>query len=594
MLTTSLAGPCYILSLPSEIVLSILSHLSPIDLARISQTCHFLHEHATADPLWHALIQENVPGVRVASSYPFATYRELFLSHYPHWFLTRYKIWFSDADLPGRMIVVRYDQRRGCIEGYQLVARRRSRAYEWWALDPNVVIPAFDPEVSLHLDSPMLQLDAKPSTEEGEFELLGRFSKTIRLRRGSNDTEPNDDRVREHFLQHGIPMTTGALGSTYSHFFYARRLSDAEIPAEFHVDRWPYGSVWPPPTVPSEHRVNGSYRRWESLCSTNVEPDRPRRMSELCERAFHIRRWPERPAGRITVHFFPASAADEEDHGQGHHNGEGSSAGQSSPQQSVATNPNSASLSSEEGHGDGDEHENGHNHEFQLELPTIPTFHPLAISIPAPTLGHPIHLRRPDTATYATLDPELYTPTPNKPYRGIWVGDYSAHGCEFLLITQPDDDDESVSLVDTEGAESVHEEQEQQREEEKKEEEPRPGAPRRGEKGRLAAIKLTGDANVPRGEYSFLVDDLGESGFVEVAKDPPFEGVRVVKSRGHVASAGFHNREFFFCPWFVKVITAQPVLCGSRVWVVAHAGECMRLTRHRRHVPGDEAVPDLA
>jgi len=565
MLTTNTAGPCYILSLPSEIVLSILSYLTPIDLARISQTCHFLYEHATADPLWHALIQENVPGVKVTSSYPFATYRELFLSHYPHWFLTRYKIWFSDADLPGRIIVVRYDQRRGCIEGYQLVARRRSRTYEWWAPDPNVIIPAFDPEVSLHLDSPMLQLDAKPNTEEGEFELLGRFSKTMRLRRGSNDTEPNDDRIKEHFLQRGIPMTTGALGSTYSHFFYARRLSDAELPADFHVECWPYGSVWPPPTVPSEHRVNGSYRRWEPPYSASIEPDRPRTMSELCERAFHIRRWPERPAGRITVHLFPASAADEEEHG------EGLSAGQSSPQQTVAvTNPNATSISSEEGHGGDDEHENGHNHGFQLQLPTLPTFHPLVISIPAPTLGHPIQLRRPDTATYATLDPELYTPTPDKPYRGIWVGDYSAHGCEFLLITQPDDDDESVSLVDTEGAESVHEEQQRRQEEEKKEE-PCPGAPRRGEKGRLAAIKLTGDANVPRGEYSFLVDDLGEAGFVEVAKDPPFEGVRVVKSMGHVASAGFHNRKFFFFFFlsfpihgFVKVVASQPISCGSR------------------------------
>jgi len=35
--------------------------------------------------------------------------------------------------------------------------------------------------------------------------------------------------------------------------------------------------------------------------------------------------------------------------------------------------------------------------------------------------------------TYSTLDPVLYTPTPTKPWRGIWVGDYSGHGCEFLV-----------------------------------------------------------------------------------------------------------------------------------------------------------------
>jgi hypothetical protein len=44
-----------------------------------------------------------------------------------------------------------------------------------------------------------------------------------------------------------------------------------------------------------------------------------------------------------------------------------------------------------------------------------------------------------DVSTFATLPPECYTPTKQKPWRGIWVGDYSGHGCEFLVVLQPDE-----------------------------------------------------------------------------------------------------------------------------------------------------------
>src|SRR5579859_7246386 len=51
------------------------------------------------------------------------------------------------------------------------------------------------------------------------------------------------------------------------------------------------------------------------------------------------------------------------------------------------------------------------------------------------------------------------------PYQGLWVGDYSAHGLEFLLFFQRTSD-------------------------------------------MLEAIKITGDSNVPMGEYSFICRDL--------------------------------------------------------------------------------------
>lgn len=134
-------------------------------------------------------------------------------------------------------------------------------------------------------------------------------------------------------------------------------------------------------------------------------------------------------------------------------------------------------------------------------------------------------------------DPEFRsTPTPERPWRGIWVGDYSVHGCEFLLINQPDVDEEGYKeplvRLDSESDEEFE-------------------ARFRTEKvyrGRLEAIKLTGDPNVPRGEYTFLAADLGVDGFVGIAQGPPFQGARVVKSQGHVAGVGFMGGEIIHSP----------------------------------------------
>ena len=46
-----------------------------------------------------------------------------------------------------------------------------------------------------------------------------------------------------------------------------------------------------------------------------------------------------------------------------------------------------------------------------------------------------------EVTTFSTLPPECYTPTKEKPYQGIWVGDYSGHGFEFLLLTQKTPDE---------------------------------------------------------------------------------------------------------------------------------------------------------
>ena len=138
-------------------------------------------------------------------------------------------------------------------------------------------------------------------------------------------------------------------------------------------------------------------------------------------------------------------------------------------------------------------------------------------------------------STYATLGPDLYTPTKEKPYRGIWVGDQSGHGSEFLLLLQRDgpslSDHSTVKTLDS-NHDSLNSASSPSQE----------GSLRHPE-GRLEAVKLTGDANVPRGEISFLAEDIGPGGLIRIADEDIFRGARVVRSQGHIASTNFRDGE---------------------------------------------------
>lgn len=163
-----------------------------------------------------------------------------------------------------------------------------------------------------------------------------------------------------------------------------------------------------------------------------------------------------------------------------------------------------------------------------------------------------------EVTTYATLSPELYTPTKEKPYQGIWVGDYAGHGCEFLVIIQrdaveierPSPSAAYGGMMDAETAWSVpalpEDEPSLRIRLEQMTSPSRSSADDGIHKGRLEAIKLTGDPNVPRGEYTFVADDIGPKGFIRIANEEWFQGARVVKSRAHVAARGFRNGEFVF------------------------------------------------
>ncbi|KAH9892202.1 F-box domain-containing protein [Xylariomycetidae sp. FL2044] len=415
-----------LLTLPSELIDSVLAYLSPLELASASAVCRVLRVHANANVHWQGHVQSNLPNRQISSPYPCQTWRQLYASLDPHWFLTKHKIWFCDRGLTGKMVVVRYDERRGCIEGYQLLATRDRDGSEPWLANQNVHIHYFEPKVRLHLDKPILQFNANTSPAGA-------------VRNHPQQSSPHFSSERPMHLSHGIDPR-------FSSFMLAKPLSSSAA-AECIEKDFPYGNVWPPPSVPARHRVAGqpadlhhaptsiNYLRAHSALW------KPQHRSEASNQTFRIRQWMEMGPPALGVHV-------------------------------------------------GEE-----------------------------------------VVTYSTLDPYLYTPTAEKPWRGIWVGDYSGHGCEFLLINQPDGPGEKEVPLQRLGDETEEAFQSRFLDE-------------RVYRGRLEAIKLTGDANVPRGEPTFIAADLGQKGFVGIAEDPPFQGARVVKSKGHIAASGFFNDKY--------------------------------------------------
>ncbi|ORY70286.1 uncharacterized protein BCR38DRAFT_103734 [Pseudomassariella vexata] len=397
-----------------------------MELSIVSQVCRRLHEHADADIHWQRYVHSNLPGNPISSPYPFKTFRELYICHDPYWFIPKHKFWFSDRHLTGQMIVAQYDQRRGVIEGYQLLGIRNRDGSEPWDEDQGVHIHYFEPIVKLHRDKPILQFNTS------SFQNLVREESSAG---GSSFT-----RTRQFQAEKPMLMNQGS-DPRFSNVILAKPLTEA-ILQERMLSEFPYGNVWPPPQIPAAHRVPGQAMGVFPRSSRNIRPpfastDRPANRSEMSDQAFHVRQWMEMGQPALGLH-----------------------------------------------HGE-------------------------------------------EIVTYSTLDPALYTPTAEKPWRGVWVGDYSGHGCEFLLIHQPDNDNETddEALVREEN-ETEHAFNERFRNE-------------RVYRGRLEAIKLTGDPNVPRGEYTFVADNLANDGIVEIAEHPPFAGARMVKSRGHIASMGF-------------------------------------------------------
>lgn len=393
------AGQSCLLQLPSELLLHILSDLSALDLVRASRTCRTLAQHASNDLLWADILNASIP-FEIDHPGIFSSFRSLYAAYFPCWFIPQSKVWFADTEHTGNLILARYDNRRGVIEAYRVVAERRDHAFQFWERNPEVMVQAFNPKVSLWLDDPVLLLRGKPTSDDGPLRLL---------RSLDNDTR--------------MPMQLESQ-AVYNSF----TLCSNETPG--NGDSWDPDNEWPPPRIPSKQRV---YH--DSDTEMGEYYKRPRRLTEVSETAFRVRRW-----ARMGMSVFGVGSTE-----------------------------------------------------------TLTTF--------------------------GTLDPSLYTPTKEKPYQGIWVGDYSAHGCEFLLFLQRDQSETSASQQAEDGNASS-------------------GDHHHTTQNSLEAIKLTGDPNVPRGEISFVAHDIGQGGFIRVTDEALFPNARVVRSQGHVAGLGFRDGEF--------------------------------------------------
>jgi hypothetical protein len=420
---------CTLLQLPPEIIDQILRHLECPSLVSLSRACKLLRSHAENEFLWASLLRGQLPPADFPESpSPADSYRALYTSHHPYWYLARHKIWFSDDAHTGKIILVKFDHRRGCIEGYRLVADRGEPDFIAWPYNPEVIIHTFDPKPSLWLADPVLRLEQDPII--------------ARNRQGWWDGE--------------IQMRTVATAhNIYSTFFLTKT-----IPAQF-VDK--SMELWPPRTIPGMPRVRNSsddnFQGWGH---------KPQKFDEISDTTFRLKKWIQFSVG---------------------------------------------------------------NSNFGVRMGD-------------------------EVSTWSTLKPELYTPTEEKPYQGIYVGDYSGHGCEFLLIMQteqaPDPPPLNTQSYFYQTRPMILALERQLDAIPPQQTQTAPSTNRHLEnstlqeddavyKGSIEAIKLTGDPNVPRGEHTFIADDIGAGGFIRMAQEPPFQGARVVKCRGHVAARGFQE-----------------------------------------------------
>ncbi|EED16336.1 F-box domain protein [Talaromyces stipitatus ATCC 10500] len=434
--------------LPDELLHDVLSLLPAVDLVSVSATCRTLYRLSQDEKLWQRLVNANIPH-KIDKPGVFDTFRDLYSAHHPYWFLPRNKIWFSDGEYTGTLIISRYDNRRGVVEAFRLVAEYREETAVPWRSHPDVEIQPFNPRLRLWLDDPVIEL---------------RNPKLLHFR----DRQYSPDQFR---------MTMVGQNTRVCSSFSLCRGNLGNAP------KIKNDLLWPPVTIPGErsarrhheHLVDeksNTYQQIQKLCQ---DPER------ISETSFYLRKW---------LHF---------------------------------------------------------------------------------GVGQPVIPRQPVDQTYifATLDPALYTPTKDKPFQGIWVGDYNFHKCEFLLFLQRDPGEPAPLLNNARrhlramiGGARIFEETNNDDNDDGIEEEEQEVALLNGRfedaferasppvtqpsdeveefngtrfQGRLEGIKLTGDPNIPRGEISFVAEDIGPRGLIGVSQDGEFRGARVVQSKGHIA-----------------------------------------------------------
>ena len=443
--------PTLLSGLPSEILYLIFSHLECPSLVSLMRTCRSLRKHVENDAIWENLIRRHVVKEHMPqTAYPAHTYRELYLSQHPYWFLPKNKLWFADTPGTGKLILVRYDPRRGAFEGHTVLARTRATEHQLGRFEGAAVF--------LHYDRPTVHI---PFEEANDTSMkMAPDLKDEKYRPAGRGEYLEGIRDKARLGRKQSPQTSSTSDDMPPS-------SDPDLP------------LWPPPNIPAQQRV------------------------------------------QITTH--DRASSDKEGH------------------ESFPCSQISEQI-------------------FRL--------HHCAINFPNRNMMMNLMDMPQEVETWSTLDAALYTPTPEKPYQGIWSGSYGDHGIEFLLVMQRetvadelqnapmgtlvDEDSRLDLLMDGLGI---------QKNAEVGETSPNmnvPGNmadddPQTGETtsakekdgsfacgGRIEAVKLTGDSNVPRGEYSWIANDIGPAGFVGIGK-VAFPGVRVVRSQGHLASPGFQD-----------------------------------------------------
>lgn len=409
------------LQLPPEVLHQVLASLPCQSLVSLSRSCRQLRRLSQTDLLWANLLRPNIPAEDFPPDpYPSSSYRDLYITHHPYWFLSRWKLWISDEPHIGRIMICRFDPRRGCIEGYRLLAERSPASGVIWPYDETVHIHLFNPRVHLWLDDPILKL--------------------------AHDIVPFN--TRQGWWEGEIKMSVGRPGHNTSASFFLSR----DIPPRLQDKSM---ELWPPRTIPNMPRVRAA-----SVDKFRGRGHKPQKYDEISQTTFRMRHWSQFSTG--TSHF-------------GIRIGE-------------------------------------------------------------------------EVSTWSTIDPSLYTPTAEKPYQGIYVGDYAGHGCEFLLVMQTEKAPAPPPMKATSRYYDVPEEERMLQPEsvEFSAVTDPPVAVDNGIfQGAIEAVKLTGDPNIPRGEHTFIADDIGPAGLIRIADERPFKGARIVKSRGHVAARGFQNGKRF-------------------------------------------------